>query len=96
MFKNEIINQDYIELESGQDSKNIKFLTISFSNKILKNITTMKRAKNCLDYWIPLGIKLSNKAKQSFYIKLNCGDGASSSYLSMNSDQTRNLIPDLY
>ena len=96
VFKNEIINKDYIELESCQDNKDVNFFTISFSNDILKNITTMKRAKNCLDYWIPLGIKLSNKAKKNFYIKLNCGDGASSSYLSMNSDQTRNLIPDLY
>lgn len=56
----------------------------------------MKRAKKCLDYWIPLFIKLSSKAKKNININLNCGDGGSNKYLSMDSDKKRSLIPDLY
>ena len=41
---------------------------------ILKNITTMKRAKQCLDYWIPLLIKVKSKTNDLaiFFIYI-CG-----------------------
>ena len=96
IFKKEIINDNYLSLEIAEENKTIKNIRLYFSIDILNNITTMKRAKKCLDYWIPLAIKLSNKVKKDFYINLNYGDVGNNDYLSMNSDQNLTLIPDLY
>ena len=95
-FKKEIENKDYLSMAIMKQNKNIKIIHLNFSAEILTNITTMKRAKKCLDYWIPLVIEVSNKANKNICINLNCGDGGSSNYLSMNSYENKYLIPDLY
>ena len=96
IFNKEILNDNYLSLELFQKNNKINHVVIHFSHDILKNITTMKRAKKCLDYWIPLLIKISNKTKERININLNCGDGASNDYLSMDSNKNISLIPDLY
>ena len=96
LFNNELINDNDISLKIIQGNNNIKNINLSFSRDIVNNITTMKRAKKCLDYWIPLFIKLSSKSNKNININLNCGDGGSNDYLSMDSDKKRSLIPDLY
>jgi len=93
-YNKNIINDNYISLELCKENQNTKIISLIFSHEILNNITTMKRAKECLDYWIPLLIDLSSETKKK--INLNCGDKGSSHYLSMDSDKNRNLIPDLY
>ena len=96
IFDKDIENDNYLTIEVNQESNNINNISIQFSQNILKNITTMKRSKKCLDYWIPLLIKLSRKKKKKIIINLNCGDKGNSDYLSMDSDENKNLIPDLY
>tara|TARA_Y100001968_G_scaffold29193_1_gene22602 strand:- start:683 stop:1756 length:1074 start_codon:yes stop_codon:yes gene_type:complete len=96
IFNQEIINDNYLLIKLIKKNRNMKIISINFSKNILKNKTTMKRAKKCLDYWIPLVIKLSSKVKNNLCINLNCGDIGTSDYLSMNSEKNTNLIPDLY
>ena len=96
IFNKRIINDNYISIELLKEKKTIKEISFIFSHNILNNITTMKRSKQCLDYWIPLLIKLASKTKNNFVINLNCGDKGSSEYLSMDSHKNKNLIPDLY
>ena len=96
IFNKDIINDNCVSIEVFKETPDIKIINLNFSRNIFKNITTMKRVKRCLDYWIPLVIKISNKAKKTIYLKLNCGDGGSSDYLNMDSDKNINLIPDLY
>ena len=95
-LRKEILNDNYISLDVYEENQNIKVINLRLSKNILQNITTMKRTKECLDYWIPLAIRLSNKSKKKIYMNLNCGDGGSSDYLSMDSYNIRTLIPDLY
>ena len=96
LFDKELINDNYISIELFQENKNIINITLKFSNNILTNITTMKRAKNCLDYWIPLAIELEKKAKKKVFMNFNFGDGESSKFLSMDSVNQKTLIPNLY
>ena len=96
LLDKELINDNYISIELFQENKNIINITLKFSNNILTNMTTMKRAKNCLDYWIPLVLKLEKTAKKKISINFNCGDGESSNYLSMDSVNHKTLIPNLY
>ena len=96
IFDKDIINDNYLSLEVFEQNKNIKIINLNFSHNILVNINTMKRMKKCLDYWVPLVIKIFSKANKKIYMNLNCGDGGSSYYLSMDSDNNINLIPDLY
>ena len=96
VLKKEIRDDDCIYLELYKTNQYRKIINLYFSNHILKNVTSMKRAKKCLDYWIPLIIKLSKKINKKIYLNLNCGDGEKSNFLSMNSNQNKNLIPDLY
>ena len=96
ILKDSILNDNYLSVEISRINKDFKLISLYFSTHILKNITTMKRMKNCMDYWIPLLIELSNKTKNKIYINLNCGDCGSSEYLSMDSEIREKLIPDLY
>jgi len=96
IFDKGIENDNYLSIALMQENNNINNISIKFSQNILANITTMKRSKKCLDYWIPLLIKLSRKTKKKIIINLNCGDKGNSDYLSMDSDENKNLIPDLY
>ena len=96
IFYQNIINDNYISIELLKEKKKIQTISLIFSNDILNNVTTMKRSKECLNYWIPLLIKLASKTKKKIIINLNCGDKGSSDYLSMDSYKNKNLIPDLY
>ena len=96
LFNKSQINDNYIAIEVFQKNKHTKLITLKFSSNILKNITTMKRVKKCLDYWIPLVIRLTKKSKKKVSLIFNCGDGESRNYLNMDSVNNKTLIPDLY
>ena len=97
LINNKIINSHNIKIKCYKLSGyNKTFLTFIFSQNFFKNVNTMRRSKNCLDYWIPYLIQASNKANKNFSVHLDSSDNGNTDYLSMDSNNEDKLIPDLY
>ncbi len=94
-FKKEIKNLDHSRVIINKNDS-FKTLEIHFSKKILDSVLAILRAHHCFEKWIPSIIKSAKITDQAISLDFHMGDGGSRGYLSMEQDNSKNLIPDIY
>jgi len=95
IFKKEIQDPEYSRLIINKKDS-FKYIQITFSKKILDNPIAILRAYHCFNIWIPLIIKVTKISDQPICLDFNISDKGQKKYLSMEQENSKNLIPDLY
>ena len=95
VFKKEIQDPEHsrLTIEKKNSFKNVQ---ITFSKKVLDNAIAILRAYHCFDIWLPLIIKVSKISDQEICLDFNMSDKGEKKFLSMEQENRKNLIPDLY
>ena len=94
-FKKEIKDRELAKLIIKKKN-NFNTVEITFSNKILYNSLSILRAYHCIHTWIPTIIKIAKKSDQEICLNFHMSDKGQKKYLSMEQENRKNLIPDLY
>ena len=95
VFKREIQDPEHSRL-TIEKKDSFKTVQITFSKKVLDNAIAILRAYHCFDIWLPLIIKVSKKSDQEICLDFNMSDKGDKKFLSMEQENRKNLIPDLY
>ena len=94
-FNKEIIDREHARLIIKKKNT-FNTIEINFSKKILDNALAILRAYHCFKIWIPSIIKSAKIADQVISLDFHIGDFGEEEYLSMEQDNSKNLIPDIY
>ena len=95
VFKKEIKDSEHLKVIINKEDS-FKNIEINFSKKILDNALAILRAYHCFKIWIPSIIKSTKIADQAISLDFHIGDVGDEEYLSMEQDNSKNLIPDIY
>ncbi len=71
-------------------------ISFEISNMVNDNSNNPKRLYKCYSFWLPYCLKIANQISKSFMIQLNASDWGVEGFLSMTSEDPKNLIPDEY
>ncbi len=102
MIKNPSFNIDpslknlIIRITLINDFRSEMSIKLDISDELDDNSNHVFRLSTCLTYWIPYCIEILRRKKKSFSLCLNASDYGDDNYLSMDSANYYNLIPDEY